>query len=167
MGFVSLMIYCGPCYMREESRYVVDSIMCASNGVLMPAVPRGSNLEKLAAIRPSRARLISKKSRRISLYPSEDALGREHCTGLTATLTKNELEFLNERESQIIRIDATGELLGAFGIHEVLEALKQDEKSRALSSKKQTEAIANVKSALQSGLDQRRKRGTPYMVCLY
>ena len=24
--------------MREESRYVVDSIMCASNGVLMPAV---------------------------------------------------------------------------------------------------------------------------------
>ena len=118
---IQILIYVGPTYLRASNRYFSDHILCASHGTLFSCVKRGSELEKLAARRPSRERrLRGPPTTRCALYPSSDTLGRERCRGLSAELTDNEKRFLDEREPLIVHQDATGELLGLFFLRKLL-----------------------------------------------
>ena len=172
LNWVPLIMYVGPAYERKRTRYYIDTILCASKGAQL-SVPRGSELELLAAKRPCRDKKFGKHDLRGSLYPSDDVLGRQRCSGMSAVLTENEKKYLDERESFVIRQDASGELFNLFSLHEVKHALAEDEKKNLLfrtslsSSQAQRQGLKDAREAIYHGIDEGIERGTLYKILLY
>lgn len=166
MNRVKLNCYVGPVYEYQRNMYQVDYVLVPFEATEF-FVPRGSEFDQLNSKRPVRGqkRIKGHVNERCVLYPSNDLLGRRECVELLPVLTDTERDFLRDRMHITMADDASGELLGMYGLHQVLEAVRQDEDS-PLYRETDRAALAGVREIIEAGIKQGKRYGMPMRVTL-
>jgi hypothetical protein len=164
MARVKLCCHVGPIYETHRSRYEIEYVLVsfAAEDIY---TPRCSFLDQLNSKRPARKmkRVNGIISEKMTLYPSNDLLGRRDCVEILPVLSDSEREFMHERQHLLIRDDASGDLLGMYGLHEVMEAIRKDEEGDQYidSDRAQLSALREV---VEEGLRQGLRYGMPMRV---
>eukprot|EP00615_Pteridomonas_danica_P003278 CAMPEP_0114346724 /NCGR_PEP_ID=MMETSP0101-20121206/13301_1 /TAXON_ID=38822 ORGANISM="Pteridomonas danica, Strain PT" /NCGR_SAMPLE_ID=MMETSP0101 /ASSEMBLY_ACC=CAM_ASM_000211 /LENGTH=87 /DNA_ID=CAMNT_0001483549 /DNA_START=309 /DNA_END=572 /DNA_ORIENTATION=- len=78
-------------------------------------------------------------------------------------LSDSEMEFMDQRQHLLITDDASGDLLGMYGLHETLEAIRQDENSEMYRPNDRAQ-LAAIREVIEEGLSQGLRYGMPMRV---
>mmetsp|Transcript_10144 Transcript_10144/g.12312 ORF Transcript_10144/g.12312 Transcript_10144/m.12312 type:complete len:171 (-) Transcript_10144:229-741(-) len=164
MNRVKLSCHVGPIYETSRSRYSIDYVLVSFVAEEFHT-PRNSAIDELNLKRPARRmkKVNGIINERCSLYPSNDLLGRRDCVEIMPVLSDSEMEFMDQRQHLLITDDASGDLLGMYGLHETLEAIRQDENSEMYRPNDRAQ-LAAIREVIEEGLSQGLRYGMPMRV---
>mmetsp|Transcript_62449 Transcript_62449/g.117458 ORF Transcript_62449/g.117458 Transcript_62449/m.117458 type:complete len:90 (-) Transcript_62449:115-384(-) len=81
-------------------------------------------------------------------------------------LSDMEKDYIEQREHMLVSEDASGELLGMYGLHETLEAVEKDLASTSLYRASDHALLHAVKDCVQLGLKHGLRYGMPMRVTI-
>ena len=164
MNRLKMVIYVGPVYEVARTRYNIDYVMVPVQGLTF-FTPRGSQIEEQSSKRPPRKRQIKGVvDERCKLFPSQDTFGRRDCVEMLPVLSDMERDYISQREHMLVTEDASGELLGLYGLHETLEAIDKDLASPGEYRAHDHAMLESVKECVQLGLKHGLRYGMPMRV---